>query len=116
MFKVIVAGGRNFADYGKLKSTLDYLFSRMSDIEIVSGMAKGADSLAVKYAMEKDIVVKKFPADWDSFGRGAGFKRNTEMARYADACVCFWDGKSKGTAHMIQIARKHNLRLRIIKY
>lgn len=116
MFKVIVAGGRNFADYEKLKSTLNYLFSLKSEVEIVSGMARGVDSLAVKYADENDLRIKKFPADWESFGRGAGFRRNAEMAKYADACVCFWDGKSKGTAHMIQTARKHKLRVKIINY
>jgi len=116
MFKVIVAGGRDFNNYDLLKSTLDKLFSQKTDIEIVSGMARGADSLAVKYASEKQYPLKKFPADWKLHGNTSGYKRNVLMAGYADACVCFWDGTSKGTAHMIETARKYRLQLRTIKY
>jgi hypothetical protein len=116
MFKVIVAGSRDFSDYKLLKSTLDKLFSQRTDIEIVSGMARGADSLAVKYAKKNHYPMSKFPANWKTEGTHAGFTRNKLMARYADACVCFWDGKSKGTCHMILIARNQNLQLRIIKY
>lgn len=116
MFKVIVAGGRDFSDYKLLKSTLDKLFSQRTDIEIVSGMARGADSLAPKYAKENHYPLAKFPAKWKTHGNSAGFERNKVMARYADACMCFWDGKSKGTSHMILIAQHYNLHLRIIKY
>ena len=116
MFKVIVAGGRDFNNYQLLKKTLDNLLSCKTDVEIVSGMAIGADSMAVKYARETGRHVAKFPAKWKTDGNSAGFKRNKVMAMYADACVCFWDGKSKGTAHMILIARHYNLQVRIVKY
>jgi hypothetical protein len=53
---------------------------------------------------------------WDIFGKSAGYKRNEEMAKVADACVIFWDGKSKGTKHMIDIAKKYKLKLRIIMF
>jgi hypothetical protein len=116
MFKVIVAGGRDFSDYKLLFSTLDHLLSRKTDVEIVSGVARGADSLAIRYAGEKRILVKRFPADWDRDGNSAGYKRNVVMAEYADACVCFWDGKSKGTADMIRVANDYGLKVRVIKY
>jgi hypothetical protein len=60
-------------------------------------MAKGVDSLAVKYAEENKIRVSEFPAQWKKHGNASGFRRNVEMARCADACVCFWNGKSPET-------------------
>jgi len=116
MFKVIVAGGRDFTDYALLQSTLQHLLSKKSDIEIVSGVARGADSLALQFATKYNLPVKIFPANWDLYGKSAGFKRNIEMAEYADACVCFWNGKSKGTADMIRVARLYKLQVRVIKY
>ena len=116
MFKVIVAGGRDFSDYNLLSTTLHYLLSQKSNVEIVSGMARGADSLGLRYAEENHIRVKKFPANWDRYGNSAGYKRNVQMAEYADACVCFWDGNSKGTADMIRLARVFKLQIRVIKY
>ena len=116
MFKVIVAGGRDFSDYDLLCTTLHHLLSKRSDVEIVSGMARGADSLALRYAEENHIRVKKFPANWDRDGNSAGYKRNIQMAGYADACVCFWDGMSKGTADMIRMARFYKLQVRVIRY
>ena len=116
MFKVIVAGGRDFTDYALLQSTMQHLLSEKSDIEIVSGVARGADSLALQFAAQNHLPVKKFPANWHLCGKSAGFKRNKEMAEYADACVCFWDGKSKGTADMIHQSNLNKLQLRIISY
>jgi hypothetical protein len=116
MYKVIVAGGRDFSDYSLLCSTLHHLLSHESNVEIVSGMARGADSLAVQFASQYCFPVQKFPADWDRFGNSAGYKRNVEMAEYADACVCFWNGISKGTENMIKLAHQYKLQHRIIRY
>lgn len=117
MFKVIVAGGRDFNDYELLKQTLDHILQkRLPDVEIVSGAAKGADSLGEKYAKENNLSLHRKPADWDAYGKSAGYRRNVEMADYADACVCFWDGKSKGTKHMIDLAEKKGIQVRAINY
>jgi predicted Rossmann fold nucleotide-binding protein DprA/Smf involved in DNA uptake len=116
MLKVIVAGGRDFENYNLLAEKLDILFSKTADVVIVSGMAKGVDSLAVKYAEENKLRVSEFPANWNKFGNASGFRRNVEIARFADACVCFWDGKSAGTKHMIDTAKRMNLKLRVINY
>ena len=116
MVKIIVAGSRNFNDYDLLKEKLDFLIKGRKETEIVSGTAKGADFLGEKYAKERSLVVKRFPADWDKYGKRAGYVRNEEMAKYADACVCFWDGSSRGTEHMINLAKKHNLRTIVINY
>lgn len=116
MFKVIVAGGRDYDDYETLKSKLDKLLQNKKDVQIVTGKARGADSLGEKYALEKSYSIAEFPVDWDSYGKSAGYRRNAEMADYADACVCFWDGASKGTKHMIDLAEKKGIKLRIIYY
>ncbi len=116
MFKVIVAGSRNFHDYTLLSKTLDQLLQNKTDIEIVSGTAAGADVLGEKYAQEKGLALKKFPADWNKFGRAAGYKRNEEMAKYADACVVFWDGESRGTMHMRDLANRYKLALRTVMF
>lgn len=114
--QIIVAGSRGFNDYEYLKSCLNKVIGDKFDIEIVSGMARGADLLGIKYANELGYPVKEFPAQWDKYGKSAGYKRNEEMAKYADTCVCFWDGFSKGTKHMIDLSNKYGLITHILKY
>ncbi len=116
MFKVIIAGGRDFNNYAMLKRKVLSVLKNMSDIEIVSGGAKGTDYLGERLAKEMKWSLKIFPADWDNKGKSAGFIRNSEMAEYAEACICFWDGKSKGTKNMIETAKKKKLLLRVISY
>ncbi len=118
-FRVIVAGGRDFEDYELLCSTLDKLLTlkaKTHSIAIVSGLARGADNLGEKYAKERGYHVKEFPAQWDKYGKSAGYRRNGEMADNADACVAFWDLKSRGTKHMIDLAVKKDLKYRIVYY
>jgi hypothetical protein len=108
--KVIIAGSRDFNDYNLLKNNCDVLLSLTKEnIEIVSGGARGADSLGERYAQENNLELKIFPADW-SIGKGAGFIRNKQMADYSDALIAFWDGKSKGTKMMIDLAKKNELK------
>lgn len=114
--KVIIAGSRDFSDYEKLKEVCDYMLSRQTDVEIVSGAARGADILGEQYAKEKGHSLKQFPAEWDKFGKRAGYLRNEDMAKYSDALIAFWDGKSKGTEHMISLAKKYNLKVKIHKF
>ena len=114
--KVIIAGGRDFNDYDLLCRKADYYLSRQSEIEIVSGTAKGADKLGERYAEERQYPIKRFPADWSMWGKRAGYIRNTDMAEYADALIAFWDGKSRGSKHMINIATEQNLLVRVIIY
>ncbi len=114
--KVIIAGGRTFKDYVTMRNYCDLILSNQKDIEIVSGTANGADKLGEQYAREKRYALKQFPADWDTYGKGAGYKRNEQMALYADALIAFWDKKSRGTKHMIDLAEKHGLKIRIYYY
>ena len=118
MFLVIVAGGRDFKDYAYLKRKLDALLRRYNpdEVAIVSGNARGADALGERYAKERGMRCDLFPADWDTHGKSAGYKRNKDMAEYADALVAFWDGSSKGTGHMIELACKNKLQVRTFVY
>jgi hypothetical protein len=118
--KIIIGGTRTFDDYDMLKETLDFFLDGIEeDIEIVSGGARGADSLGERYAKEREFALHRKPANWDLHGKAAGYIRNEEMAKYVGVkgmCIVFWDGASKGTKHMIDLARKHGVDTRIIEY
>ena len=101
--KVIVAGGRDFNNYPIVEQILNRIKYQIT--EIVSGDAKGADTLGAHWANYNSIPVKHFPAKWERYGKSAGFIRNAEMADYADMLIAFWDGKSHGTANMINTAK-----------
>lgn len=114
--RIIIAGGRDFSDYKLLEEKVDILTSNLSEVIIISGLARGADALGVCYAKNRDLEVIGMPADWKTHGRSAGYKRNVQMAEAADALIAFWDGKSRGTQHMINIASERGLPTRIIMY
>ncbi len=114
--KIIIAGSRNFNDYNLLKSSCDNLLTQFTNIEIVSGTARGADKLGERYAREKGYTIKEFPANWDKFGKRAGYLRNDDMAQYSDMLIAFWDGTSKGTKHMIDLANKRGIKVEIVNY
>lgn len=124
--KVIIAGGRDFNDYEVLEKACDFYLKNVEEVEIVSGKQRtrnytggedyGADFLGEKYAANRGYKVKEFPADWDGLGKSAGFIRNGEMAKYADCLIAFWNGKSKGTKNMIDLAEKKGLNVRVLSY
>ena len=123
MFKVVVAGSRGFNSYAYMEEALDQQIMEameeldvIDDIEIVSGGAKGADKLGERYAKERGYSLKIFPAEWNKYGKSAGYKRNEQMADYADLVIVFWDGESKGTKHMIDIADNKGIYLAINEY
>jgi len=105
--KVIIAGGRDFTNYALVETAVKV--SGFEITQVVSGKAKGVDTLGEVWALANNIPVEAFPADWDQHGRAAGPIRNREMAEYADALIAIWDGESKGTANMIQQARNKQL-------
>ena len=127
--RVIIAGGRDFDNFNLLeKETIkifkelksENLFHNRDDITIVSGTANGADKLGERFANKYHLKVQRFPADWNSFGKSAGYKRNQQMSSYAKedsgVLIAFHDGQSKGTKHMIDIATKDGLRIWVINY
>mgnify|MGYP003135264608 CR=1 FL=1 len=123
IFKLIVAGSRTFAptdsDAAEFLSKLDKQLSNKAkthQIVIVSGTAAGADRFGEYYAKLRGYTVERYPADWATHGKSAGYKRNVRMAKVADALTTFWDGESRGTKHMIDIAQSHNLPTRTINF
>ena len=118
LFRVIIAGCRDFNDYELLREKWDYMLSKKKDthkVIIVSGHAAGADALGEVYALERGYELETYPADW-SRGRMAGPLRNEKMARVSDALIAFWDGKSRGTKNMIDLANMKGIPVRIIRY
>ena len=107
--RVIVAGSRGFDDYSLLKSTLERHSEQISTL--ISGNAKGADKLGERWAVDNNIPVERYIPEWDKYGRKAGHIRNSQMAQNADALIVFWDGKSKGTANMIENAEVWGLEI-----
>ncbi len=117
---IIIAGGRDFDDYSMLEQKVDQVIAKWKKpddtVEIVSGGARGADALGEKYAKKRKCKLKLFSANWEKHGKSTGYKRNKKMAKYAGICLCFWDGKSKGTKHMIDLAEKYDLILHVFGY
>ena len=117
MYKIIIAGGRNFNDYELLEKEVSGFLKTLdidSGLEIVSGGAKGVDAMGERFAQENNFAVKLFPAEWSKYGRGAGPKRNKQMAEYATHLIVFWNGESRGTKSMIMLAKKNNLNVTVI--
>lgn len=115
--RVIVAGGRDFDDTTLLSVELDCLCNKLSSqMVVVCGKARGADTMGEEWAHANDLSVKYFPADWNKHGKSAGHIRNAEMADYSEVLIAFWDGKSKGTKGMIDIALKKGLLVQVVRY
>ena len=82
--------------------------------EIVSGGAKGVDSLAAEYAKSKGLKLTEFLPQYERFGRAAPIVRNKTIVEYSDKIIVFWDGKSKGALSVIKHAEKIEKPLEII--
>lgn len=105
--KVIIAGSRTITDYNLVVQAIKE--SGFTITEVVCGLAKGPDTLGEKYAIEHNIPIAYFPADWSGKGRAAGPLRNEQMGDYADALIAVYDGNSRGTKHMIYYSKKKGL-------
>lgn len=134
MLRVIIAGSRCFGSFTILEKECHKIFKSLaeegylsgnvkkdcSNMEIISGTANGADRLGEAFALKYGIEVKRFPAQWHKYGKSAGYVRNNIMAQYAaksdelGVLIAFWDGKSKGTKMMIDLAKKNNLKVFVI--
>lgn len=111
--KIIIAGSRNIVDYELIKDAIKKSNTNTMATEIVSGGARGVDRMGECWAKQNNIPIKIFLADWNQFGKSAGYIRNEQMAKYADALLAVWDGKSRGTKHMIDLAKKYGLKVYI---
>ena len=114
---IAIVGGRDFSDYTLLKeSLLAYISIYRVPDNIVSGGAKGADTLATQFATEMGIPLLVFKPDYQKYGRGATLIRNTQIIKNAEVVFAFWDGESKGTKDSITKAKKLQKELYIISY
>ena len=100
--KVIIAGSRDIADRKLIFDIVDDFPLKIT--EVVCGGARGVDKIGEEWAKKNSIPVTPFTPNWDTLGKSAGDERNKRMANYADALIAIWDGKSKGTRHMIDLA------------
>lgn len=130
--RIIIAGGRDFNDYELMVKSFSLMIQKLIDsgfitrpilkenIEIVSGTCGGADNHGEKLAVRHQFMLTQMPAAWKQYGKKAGYIRNVEMARYAvedkGVLLAFWDGKSRGTKHMIDIAKEYNLKGFVVSY
>ena len=107
--RVIIAGSRTITDYSVVYEAI--IESKWkNDIKVVvSGGAKGVDSLGERFARENNLEIDRYLANWNKHGKSAGYIRNQQMAMNADALIAVWDMKSKGTGHMIEIAQSMDL-------
>lgn len=126
--RMIIAGSRTFNDYNKLEVAVSDVIGGLKNqignpiqIKIVSGKARGADRLGERYAREYGYEVVEFIPDWAGLGKKAGYIRNVNMAEYASedenrgVLIAFWDGESRGTMHMINIARRYSLQVYVVE-
>jgi len=135
IFKVAIVGGRDFNDIGLLTRKCNkFLALKRSQgyrIQVLCGMAKGADLLGKEYAKRINYEVIEFPANWHDleekpckvrtnnygdYNTLAGMNRNQRMRNAADAIIAFWDGESSGTKEMIDMSKKMDLLVRVVYY
>ena len=107
--RVIIAGSRSITSAQEVATAIAR--SGFVITELISGGARGVDTLGEAWATKHKIPIRRFPAQWLRYGKTAGFRRNEAMAQVADALVAIWDGTSQGTSHMIATARQRGLRI-----
>jgi SLOG family YspA-like protein len=110
---IVVCGSRAFGDRELIRSTLAGLLHHR---KVIHGAAWGADTIAGEEATSLGFEVEAMPADWEMYGRRAGYLRNIAMLdRDPAAVIAFWDGQSKGTAHTIREAEKRGIPVVIVR-
>lgn len=114
--RLAIIGSRSFKDYYKLCIEVNKLRETEEITTIISGGANGADYLGKKYSIDYYLGYKEYPAEWDKYGKSAGFRRNVDIVNDSDIILAFWDGKSRGTKHSIDLATKSGKKVIIIGF
>jgi hypothetical protein len=109
--KTIIAGSRTCKDLRALETAI--ASCGWTPTLVLSGTAQGADKLGEVWAIRNGVSVERYPANWSAEGKKAGYLRNALMASKADALIALWDGESRGTQHMINLARRMGLRVHV---
>jgi len=112
--RLVIAGDRRYDDYVQLCEYADDINSVYVVDEVVSGGARGADTLGERWAASRGIPVTRFPAEWEVYGSGAGHIRNGQMASFGDMLLAFLTIESKGTRNMIEQMRSMNKPCRVV--
>lgn len=107
---VAVVGSRNYANtqHPTPEEVIAELARSAPNVTVISGGARGIDQRAAAAARENGLAVREYPADWDRYGKRAGYLRNEEMVKAADLVIAFWDGESPGTKLTIGLCMKHH--------
>ncbi len=113
--KLVVFGSRSFDNKERIYRILDCIYSETPELEIISGTARGADSLGEEWASDRGVLCHYYPADW-SQGKSAGHRRNAVMADVAEQGLCFWDGESPGTKGMLGFMKQRGKGVMLEKY
>lgn len=113
--RIIVCGSRRWHDRARIEARLCQL-PDPGTVTVVHGNAAGADRIAHQEAQKAGMLVEPHPADWERYGKSAGPIRNKQMAELgADLCIAFWDGRSTGTANMMDQARAHGIPVEVMR-
>jgi hypothetical protein len=99
--RIAIVGSREYPD---LDDVREYVSACPADTVIISGGARGVDRTAEDTAKARGLATLVYPADWQTYGKSAGYRRNVEMIDAAEYVVAFWDGTSRGTKHSIDLA------------
>ena len=119
MLKVIIAGGRDFTNRNQAATEIYNLVEAHNlpdTFTVISGGARGADKVGEYLAELWDLPLEIYPANWDKHSKSAGYIRNKQMGDIADVLVAFWDGKSKGTMHMINTMKQQHKPVFVFHY
>ena len=110
--RLIIAGSRDITDYELVKKEIEKAIEKIGQkpTEIGCGMARGVDECGYRWAKENGIKIKEFYAEWEKEGLSAGYKRNCRMGGWGQALIIVHHG-TKGSTHMLNIARKQGLRI-----
>lgn len=120
--KIAIVGSRDFKDLETLRNILKDLPKEFGRFTFISGGARGVDTLtekiidkmnAGKFSEHQHHPKLIFKPDWDTYGKKAGFLRNQKIVQEADMLIAFWDGKSKGTKHSIDLAVQKGIPINI---
>jgi len=109
-----IIGGRDFGNMNIFNKAMNPYIGKVG--LVVSGAAPGADSIGERWADFHKIPKLVFPADWDRYKKAAGFIRNAHIASNCNACIAFWDGKSRGTKSTIDLCESKGIPVKIVQY
>ena len=109
--RVLVCGGRDFDDQELAFAALDKFHKKHVIHCVIDGTAKGADTFGNQWAHANDIDTDRYPAQWNRYGKRAGFLRNTQMLEEGkpDAVIAFKGGR--GTEMMCRIAENAGVKV-----